>query len=100
MLSMFSSKKRCPSLVRLSTGCFTVDRNGQIVASTLPQAFPLTQVQEIAQRVLKAFHGMQEANLPLTEIIVNYSSLILTARELRGGAIVYLSTRSLAHAAP
>jgi hypothetical protein len=83
--------------VRLSTGCFTVDRNGQIVASTLPQTFPLMQVQEIAQRVLKTFRAMELANLPLTEIIVNYSALILTARELRGGAIVYLSTRSLAH---
>jgi hypothetical protein len=58
------------------------------------------QVQEIAQRVLKTFHAIQEANLPLTEIIVNYSALILTARELRGGAIVYLSTRSLAHNVP
>ena len=96
---MFSSKKRRPPLARLS-GCFTVDRNGQIVASTLPQAFPLMQVQEIAQRVLKTFHSIQEANLPLTEIIVNYSALILTARELRGGAIIYLSTRSLSYTGP
>jgi hypothetical protein len=97
MLSMFSSKKRRPSLARLSTGCFTVDRDGQIVASTLPQTFPLMQVQEIAQRVLKTFHAMQDANLPLTEIVVNYSALILTARELRGGAIIYLSTRALTY---
>jgi hypothetical protein len=95
MLNVLSPKKAA-ALVHLSTGCFTVDRLGQIVASTLPQAFPSGKVQEIAQRVLAIFRGAEEARLPLAELRVNYSAFTLTARELRGGAIVFLATRSLA----
>ena len=94
MLKFFSSKGQS-ALVRLATGCFTVDRNGHIVASTLPQSFPVSQVQAIAQRVLSAFRAAQQQNLPLTELMVNYAALTLTAREMRGGAIVYLTTRPM-----
>ena len=94
MLKFFSSKAQS-ALVRLATGCFTVDRNGHIVASTLPQSFPVSQVQAIAQRVLSAFRAAQQQNLPLTELMVNYAALTLTAREMRGGAIVYLTTRPM-----
>lgn len=94
MLSFFSSPAPA-TLVRLATGCFTADRDGRIVASTLPQSFPLKQVQEIAKRVLSTFRSAQQQNLPLTELKVDYSALTLTARELRGGAIVYLTTRPL-----
>ena len=92
MLNFF--KKAQDGLVPLSTGCFTVDRMGQIVASTLPQTFPRAKIHQIAQRVLATFRGAEEARTPLTEFMVNYSACILTARELRGGAIVFLSTRS------
>jgi hypothetical protein len=94
MLSPLPQKGRA-SLMRLSTGCFTVDRLGQIVASTLPQGFPPATVQGIAQLILATFRGAEEARVPLLELVVNYSAFILTARELRGGAIVFLSTRSV-----
>ena len=97
MLSFFS-KTAQTALVRLANGCFTVDRDGRIVASTLPQSFPLKQVHEIAKRVLSTFRAAQQQNLPLTELMVDYSALLLTARELRGGAIVYLTTRPLSPA--
>jgi len=90
MLNFFG--KNQADLAPLSTGCFTVDRMGHIVASTLPQAFPRTKVLDIAQRVLATFRGAEEARMPLTEFIVNYSAYILAARELRGGAIVFVST--------
>jgi hypothetical protein len=75
-----------------SAGCFTVDRRGHIVASTLPQTFPRAKVLDIAQRVLATFRGAEEARMPLTEFMINYSACILAARELRGGAIVFLSS--------
>jgi hypothetical protein len=90
MLNFF--RKNQASLVPLSTGCFTVDRMGHIVASTLPQTFPRAKVLDIAQRVLATFRGAEEARMPLTEFMINYSACILAARELRGGAIVFLSS--------
>jgi len=44
---------------------------------------------------LETFRDAQAAQLPLAELVVNYGSLKLTARELRGGAIVFLSPKSL-----
>ncbi len=81
--------------MRLPTGSFTVDPAGQLITSTLPQSFPAICVAEMAQAVLSAFRLAQEAQVPLTEITVNYSALKLTARELRGGAIIFLSPSAL-----
>jgi hypothetical protein len=83
------------NLMRFSTGCFTVDRAGHIVTSTLPQSFPTLHLKHIAQKVIATFGAAQEAQLSLTELIINYPALKLSARELRGGAIVFLTPRSL-----
>ena len=94
MMNLFS-KPGSPGVMRLSTGCFTVDPAGEIVASTLPQNFPAAPMQAMAQQFLAAFRGAQAAQLPLTELMIHYSALTLTARELHGGVIVYLTTRAL-----
>ncbi|HTI98721.1 MAG TPA: hypothetical protein VL527_07435 [Dongiaceae bacterium] len=85
------------NLTRLPSGCFTVDRTGEVVASTLPQSFSAELVGEIATQVLATFRDAQAAHLPLTELVVRYASLKITARELRGGAIVFLTPQTLAH---
>jgi hypothetical protein len=82
-------------LMRFSTGCFTVDRTGHIVTSTLPQSFPASHLRHIAQKVLATFCAAQEAQMSLTELIINYPALKLSARELRGGAIIFLTPRAL-----
>ncbi len=84
-----------PNLMRLPTGSFTVDREGRIITSTVTQSFPIDLLREIGTHVLTAFQAAQTAELPLSELIVHYSSLTLTARELRGGAIVFLSPQTL-----
>jgi len=83
--------KSAPKLMRLPTGCFTVDSSGKVVASTLPQSFSTLLTQEIASRVLATFREAQAAQLPLAEIIVRFASLKITAREMRGGAIIFLT---------
>lgn len=88
-LNLFSKKPSIPG--KLPSGSFTVDRNGQIIISTLPQSFPKALLRDIAERVLKTFRGAQEAGVPLNELVVRFSSLKLTARNLRGGAIVFLA---------
>lgn len=80
-----------PGLRRLPSGSFTVDRQGQIVASTLSAAFPEAHVKEVAELVLKTFCNAEKLGLPFSEIIVHYAAFKITARELRGGAIIFLA---------
>ena len=92
LLSLFS--KASPTLLRLPSGTFTVDRAGVVLIGTLPTSFPCELTQMIGQRVLETFRQAEEAQLPLSELTVNYPSLTITARELRGGAIIFLSPKS------
>ena len=87
--------KSAPKLMRLPTGCFTVDSSGKVVASTLPQSFSAPLTQEIAGHVLATFREAQAAQLPLAEIVIRFASLKITAREMRGGAIVFLTPQIL-----
>lgn len=99
LLDIFSSKSETPSsgggLTRLPSGSFTVDAKGHILTSTLPQAFPAGQVKEIASHILETFKGAQKEGLPLSEINLHFSALKITARELRGGAIIFLAPHAL-----
>lgn len=91
-LKLFSKSQ--PTLLRLPSGSFTVDREGTVLVKTLPSSYPLELVQEIGQQMLAAFRDATAAQLPLAEIVVNYPSLKITARELRGGAIVFLAAKT------
>ena len=86
--------RTAPPLKRLPNGSFTLDRTGRILVSTVPSSFPAAMMREIGRQVLETFHAAQVAQLPLAELIVHYGSLKLVARELRGGAIVFLSAKS------
>jgi hypothetical protein len=92
ILSFFS--KPPPTLMRLPSGSFTVDREGTVLSGTLPSSFPAELVRVIAGEVLSAFQGAAAAQLPLAELVITYPSLKINARELRGGAIIFLSTRT------
>jgi hypothetical protein len=83
------------NLVRLPSGSFTVDPSGKVLASTLPNTFPEAWAEAIGRQVLQALRKAQSAQLPLREVIVEYSSLKLTARGLRGGALIFLSPQGL-----
>ena len=93
LLNLLSRRGPGPGLMRLPTGSFTLDPGGRIVASTLPRSFPAAHVQQIGALVLSTFRSAREAQIPLTELIVDYAALKLTARELRGGAIIFLAPR-------
>ena len=93
-LKLFS-KSLPASLLRLPTGSFTLDRSGRVVVTTLPSSFPTELVSEVGECILSLFRDAHEAQLPLDELVVYYPALKLTARELRGGAIVYLTPQTL-----
>jgi hypothetical protein len=78
-------------LRKLPSGSFTVDRTGNIVSSTIPTSFPPAQISRIARMVLNTFERGHEAGYPFAELIIQFAAIKLNARELRGGAIVFLS---------
>ena len=92
LLSLFA--RSAPTLLRLPSGSFTVDREGCVLMGTLPSSFPVSLVKDIARRVLGAFSEAAAAQLPLAELVINYPSLKITARELRGGAVIFLSPKA------
>ena len=95
ILSYFS--KTPPSnaeMTRLPAGSFTVDSQGRIIVSTLPQAFSRGLAKDIGRLILDTFHSAEETQLPLTELCIQYSALKITARSLRGGAIIFFAPRA------
>ena len=93
-LKKLFSKKPAPPLVRLPSGSFTLDRDGHILVATLPSSFPNELIRQIGRSVLETFREAQTAQLPLSELIIRYGSLKICAREMRGGAIVFLSPQT------
>src|SRR5262245_49576954 len=94
LLNLLSRKKKS-RLLRLPSGSFIVDKDGKVMTSTLPQTFPSADIDQIAQVVLAAFHNANKAKMPLSELIVNFAALRILARELRGGAIVFLMPQAV-----
>ena len=75
---------------QLPTGSVTVDRDGHVVTYTVSSAYPKALLRDIGLEVLSIFHEAREAQIPLAEISIHFTSLNITARELRGGAVIFL----------
>jgi hypothetical protein len=95
-LNFLTKSSDTPTMVRLPAGSFTVDRTGRVFASTLPSSFPASLVASIGDAVLGAFRDADAMQRPLTELIVHYPTLKITAREMRGGALIFLVPINLA----
>lgn len=91
LLNLFSKTRA--AVHRLPTGSITVDRNGEIVTTTVSSACPPQLLQNITQEVLTLFREARAKHLPLAELNLHFASLQITAREMRGGAIIFLSPR-------
>ena len=75
---------------QLPTGSLTVDRDGHVVTTTVSSTYPRPLLHDIGHEVLTLFREAREAQMPLAEISLHFASLRITARELRGGAIIFL----------
>lgn len=89
ILNLFS--RATPTLLRLPSGSLTVNRDGEVICKTLPSTFPDEMVDAIAQCVVQTFRDATAAHLPFTQLVLNFASLRVTAREMRGGAVIFLS---------
>lgn len=78
------------SVQQLPVGTLMVDRLGKITTSTVSSAFPQPLLQGIGRDVLELFREARAAQMPLAEVTLHFGSLRITARELRGGAIIFL----------
>jgi hypothetical protein len=67
----------------------TVTREGKVITTTISSAYPRALLREIAGEVVTLFREAREAQIPLSELSLHYASLRITARELRGGAIIF-----------
>jgi hypothetical protein len=95
LLDIFSKSTGPTRVEKLPSGSFTMDRGGKVVASTLPQSFGQANASEIGQLVLATFQSAKDVNLPLGELVIHFGGLKITAREQRGGAMIFLAPRSL-----
>ncbi len=91
LLDFFSSKKGAPVLDRLPSGSFTVDRDGSVLTSTLPRSFGEANVREIGTAVMETIVSAREAGIPVTELVIHYSALKITAKEQRGALMIFLA---------
>ena len=74
----------------LPSGTITVDRQGVIVSSTVSSGYPKALLQNISLEVMELFRAARAAEMPQAEIGLHFGSLRITAREVRGGAIIFL----------
>jgi hypothetical protein len=88
------------SVQQLPTGTITVDRQGHIVTSTVSSAFPQELLTGISRDVLELFREARTAQMPLSEVSLHFGSLRITARELRGGAIIFLFPQTALSSTP
>ena len=75
---------------RMPSGCFAVHREGGIICSTLPQWFPQSAAEEIGRTALAAFRLAGETNVIIHDVSIRYSGMSIVARDLRGGALIFL----------
>jgi len=79
-----------PAVTQLPSGSITVNRAGKIVSSTVSSAYPSELLQTVGEDVLALLREARSAQVPLAEVSIHFASLRITARELRGGAIIFL----------
>ena len=96
ILNWFS--KPAPAVRRLPAGSFTVDCHGNLMTTTVGPEYPRWLLDDTAREVLSLFRGAREAQMPLTGLELHYAGLNITAREMQGGAIIFVAPQKAAAA--
>ncbi|HTV62563.1 MAG TPA: hypothetical protein VMH30_08355 [Verrucomicrobiae bacterium] len=83
-----------PVIQQLPSGSITVSRNGDVLTTTVSSTYPRALLREIAREVLRQFYEARQAQLSLEELNLHFGSLRITARQIQGGAVIFLAPRS------
>jgi hypothetical protein len=73
-----------------------VDRDGKVVTRTISSTVSAQALEQISAAVLQTFRDARQADLSLNEFSIVMGAINIKARELRGGAIIFLSPRGTA----
>lgn len=92
LLKWFSSSR--PAVHKLPSGSFTVDRYGKVMTGTVAADFPRSLLDDIAKEILSVFREARTAQMPLNEVSLEFSGLKISARDMQGGAIIFLSPKN------
>jgi hypothetical protein len=76
---------------RFPRGSFTISAAGSIVVSTLPRTFPRERMEAIGRVVVSALSSARELGTPFSELAADFAGLEIRARDLAGGAIVFVT---------
>ena len=95
LLNLFKSQKG-EGPAPLPSGSYTVDREGKIVSRTISSVISTQGLEQFATQVLQTFKEARLAELNISEFCVNTGVMNIKAKELRGGAIIFLSPRGTA----
>ena len=89
-----------PDVQKLAAGSFTVDRHGNVLTTTVGSAYPQWLLDDTAREVLSLFRGARDAQMPLTGLELHFAGLDITAREMQGGAIIFVSPQKTVAPSP
>jgi hypothetical protein len=89
MTSAAKSKAFGPA--RFPRGSFTISSAGVIVVSTLPGSFPRQLMEAIGKAVISALASARGLGTPFTELAADFAGLEVRARDLAGGAIIFVT---------
>jgi len=76
---------------RFPCGSYTVSANGSVVVSTLPASFPRVMMEVIGKVVLSTFSSARDLDTPFIELAADFAGVEVRARDLNGGAIIFIT---------
>ncbi len=92
LLKWFSTSDT--AIPRLPEGSFTVDRHGNVMSGTVGAEYSPRLLGDVAREVLSLFQEARALQMPLAGLNFHFTGLRVTAREMHGGAIIFLSPRN------
>jgi hypothetical protein len=98
LLKWFSSSR--PAVHKPPSGSFTVDRHGKVMTTTVAADVPASLLDSIAKEILSVFREARTAQMPLHEVSLDFAGLQISARDMQGGAIVFLSPKNILETTP
>jgi hypothetical protein len=88
------------AITQLPSGSVTIDRLGKVITATVSSTYPPELLRAIGSESLQLLRDAHTSQTPMSEITINFASLRITARELRGGAIIFLFPQSASSSKP
>lgn len=92
-MRIFTRKHGPARTFDIPQGAFTYDSEGRILVGTLPIAWLESFGPALVKAFRRSFASAEEKGFPLHEIALHYGGARITAKDLRGGAIVFVSPK-------